>query len=128
MSSTTETEEGMILLGIAEFGEAKRIQYCLEERGVGVRLRSDPETCGTGGCKPKVELWGLSKDVEAVRKFFLEEKTRALEGLEFDPALEEAVFDPDAAEALCPACGTKFPTSLKECPDCGLVFVTGDEE
>lgn len=32
------------------------------------------------------------------------------------------VVDFDAAEAQCPACGTRFPTTVRRCPECGLNF------
>jgi len=33
-----------------------------------------------------------------------------------------AVFDTNAGEATCPACGCQFSTDLLSCPDCGLCF------
>jgi uncharacterized OB-fold protein len=32
------------------------------------------------------------------------------------------IFDPLAAEAVCPACGHSFSPSVGACPDCGLQF------
>ena len=32
------------------------------------------------------------------------------------------VVDFDAAEAECPACGTRFATTQPRCPECGLNF------
>ena len=34
----------------------------------------------------------------------------------------DAVYNPEEGEAVCPACGSRFSTSLAECPDCGLCF------
>ncbi len=118
----SETSSG-VLLGVCPLREAKRIQSRLELLGVPTRLGSNPDTCTTGGCSPTVELWALHQaDLPAIQAFFVAEKDRNHQGLDFDPAVTEAVFDPTQSSALCPACGTQFSTTLKECPDCGLVF------
>jgi len=39
-----------------------------------------------------------------------------------DACSVDAVYNPEAGEALCPACGCRFSTNLAECPDCGLCF------
>lgn len=114
--------DGRILLGAAELKEAKRIQSLLEERGVHVELASDPQTCGTGSCKPTVNVYIQEADREKVQQFFTEEKAREMAGLEFDPEQVSSVYDSEKETAKCPACGTEFSTKLTECPDCGLVF------
>jgi len=45
------------------------------------------------------------------------------EGHDIDHSILNNVFDSNAQTAVCPCCGTSFSTSLKECPDCGLVFI-----
>ena len=110
------------LLGTIDFNEAKRIRSVLEDRGVKVEIVNNPDTCSTGGCKPTVEVYIQESDRVAVQAFIEEEKAREMAGLEFDAALLGEVFDPEKESARCPACGTSFSTSLKECPDCGLVF------
>ena len=113
----------LILLGVIDYNEAKRIRFALEEQGVRLELISNPETCPSGGCQPKVEVFTRTQDLEKVQLFFKREKERSLEGLEVPHGFEEFVFDADKESANCPACGTHFSTQLKECPDCGLVFV-----
>ena len=111
-----------VTLGEVEYGEAKRLQAVLAERGVQMLLASNPDSCGTGGCKPKLEVRVPSQSMELVRAFFEEERKRSMDGLEHDASLGDEVFDPERATARCPACGTEFSTQLKECPDCGLCF------
>jgi predicted amidophosphoribosyltransferase len=46
-------------------------------------------------------------------------------GRELDPdSIQRALgsIDLDAAEGGCPACGARFPTTAKRCPECGLRF------
>lgn len=114
----------LIHLGSSEFNEAKRLQSLLLERGIKLSLLSDAENCGKG-CKVTVEVYASEGDVPAIRDFFSEQKNRAFDGLNVNEALLEEVYDPEKGTARCPACGTEFPTTLKECPDCGLVFDHG---
>jgi hypothetical protein len=115
------------LLGIIDLAEAKRIRSHLEELGVRLELVSNPSTCSDGGggkCKPTVEVYAPEADLLKVAEFFKREKERDLGGLEVDASLVGQVFDTANEDAVCPACGTQFKTTAKECPDCGLVFVS----
>lgn len=105
------------LIGEAPIRDAKRLQERLAEIGVAVRLASDPENCGS--CNPqgaKVAMFVAQTDLEKV-KAWAQAQGPAVQ----DPSAE-VVFDPEQAEATCPACGTRFSTQLAECPDCGLGF------
>jgi ribosomal protein S27E len=117
------TEVETVLLGVIELQEAKRLRAAMLERGVELELRNNPETCSTGGCAPSVEVRARLGDVERFRELVESERSRSLDGLEIDASRLESVFDTSAAEAQCPACGTRFSTLNRECPDCGLVFV-----
>ena len=114
----------VVLLGVVEYAEGKRLKSALADRGVQLELKSNPETCTTG-CKPTVEIHIREEDVAVVRAFMEQEKARSLDGLEFDASLANEVFDPEKETARCPACGTEFSTKLTECPDCGLGFSGG---
>src|SRR4051794_38708381 len=113
-----------ILLGVIDLVEAKRIRDQLEEQGVELTIKNNPETCGSGGCKPRVEVYATEIDMPKVREYFQRERIQSLESLDVDPsfvlALESEVFDPEKESARCPACGTDFSTKLVECPECGL--------
>jgi hypothetical protein len=114
--------ENQVLLGVIEYTEAKRIRGLLEDQGIELKFVNNPETCGTGDCKPSVEVYAAEIDMPRVREFLTHERERAFEGLDVDPALANEIYDPEKESARCPACGTEFSTKLTECPDCGLVF------
>ncbi|OFZ02803.1 MAG: hypothetical protein A2X97_04315 [Bdellovibrionales bacterium GWA1_52_35] len=116
-------ENDLIHLGSSEYNEAKRLQALLAERGVSLSLLRNPENCSTG-CKITVEVYTSQGDLDKVREFFREQKTRAFDGLAVDEALLDEVYDPEKGTARCPACATEFSTTLQECPDCGLVFAS----
>ncbi len=116
------TEHEEVLIGVVEFNEGKRIKAALSERKVDVRLITNPQTCSTKGCKITVEVHARQADVPVIAEFMKEERQRLFDGLDINPELHESVFDTEKDSAKCPACGTEFSTTLKECPDCGLVF------
>ena len=115
-------EPEMTRIGTLELGEAKRIRSLLLEKGIQLELVSDPQTCSTGGCARTVDVFVASEKIPEVTDFLKAEKIRAVDGLEFDSVLINEVYDPEKESARCPACGTRFSTQLKECPDCGLGF------
>jgi hypothetical protein len=111
-----------ILLGILGLQEAKDVQLKLKNQGVEVQLKSNPKTCSTGGCSITVELWGLEQDLEVIKVFFGSEFAKNLEGHDVNYEALNEVFDPNASEVTCQACGAKFKPTASECPDCGLVY------
>lgn len=117
------SDDKMILIGIIELQEAKRLKSRLAERDVALELVANPETCSSGKCKPtSVEVYVREEDSHVVKTFLTEERNRLLAGLGAGSSSEEEVFDEQKETANCPACGTEFSTKLSECPDCGLGF------
>lgn len=111
-----------IHIGSANIHDAERLKGRMLEAGVRVDLAVSPGDCSGGACGIKAELWVDAGDLPKVQAFFAEEHRRTHAGLEFDPEIVSQVYDADAAEATCPACGTRFATTHQECPDCGLSF------
>jgi hypothetical protein len=111
-----------IFLGVMDLQEAKNHQYRLKNIGVSIALKTNHETCSTGSCKVTVEIWGLESDKEALMYHFQGDYLKHVKG--HVPNFEHlsAVFDPNASEVTCQACGAKFAPSSQECPDCGLVY------
>ena len=112
------------LIGIIELTEAKRLAEKLLIKGIELDVKHNAQTC-VKGCAVKVEVWANNEDIETIARTIQEENLRTLEneGLEIDGSLLDQVFDDESHTAICPACGTSFSTDLKECPDCGLVFI-----
>ena len=110
------------MLGIMELVDAKRLKENLAEMGVEIELGHNKETC-TKGCKVTVEVWADPAHLTKIQEVLREERSKLLDDLDVDPDLANQVFDPNEESAVCPACGAKFSTELKECPECGLVFM-----
>ena len=111
-----------IFLGVMDLQEAKNHQYRLKQSGVELVLKTNDQTCSTGSCKVTVEVWGKQSDESVLMNHFQSDYLKHVKGHvpNFDHL--SAVFDPNAAEVICQACGTKFAPTSQECPDCGLVY------
>jgi ribosomal protein S27E len=111
-----------VFLGVMDLQEAKNHQYRLKGMGVEIILKTNDQTCSTGGCKVTVEVWGKESDQAALAQHFQSDYLKHVKG--HVPNFEHlsAVFDPTAAEVICQACGAKFAPTSQECPDCGLVY------
>ena len=86
-------------------------------------ISGDESSCGKGCCAPKYYLNVRREDAPVALRILQEEyhRTTALAGHGADNI--DGVFDQDAGEAQCPACGSEFATTTTTCPDCGLCFV-----
>lgn len=111
----------LIRLGTMGLHEAKSLQRVLAQEGVELVLDHNDQTC-TRGCSVTVELLVSEAGLPMVQKVLKAQFERQTQGTNVQWELMNEVFDPEKAEATCPACGTKFETSSKACPDCGLCF------
>lgn len=115
------SETAKVLLGKLEVKAAEAIRAKLGKLGIDVALIHNEITCGRG-CAVQVEIWAHPDDLVTIQQQFAAERLKIFEDMGYDPQLAEAVFDPAAETAICPACGTSFATTLTECPECGLCF------
>ena len=110
-----------VMLGTMPAAEADKIKSQLLTQGIKVVTLVNPKACNTG-CAITVEMWASPSDLPLIGQVISEMRKRDLAGLEFDEAQVNSVYDTEKESATCPACGTDFPTSLTECPECGLNF------
>jgi hypothetical protein len=110
-----------IFLGVMNLQEAKNHQLKLKSQGVELEFKTNGKTCTTG-CTVTVEVWADDSHNEIINAHFQSDYSKHVKGLE--PNIEHlaSVFDPNAAEVVCQACGMKFSPQMNECPDCGLVY------
>jgi rRNA maturation endonuclease Nob1 len=67
-------------------------------------------------------VWANQSDLRKIEEILNKNNSKKLAGLTFDTEQINQVFDTSKKTATCPACGTTFPTTDSECPDCGLIF------
>ncbi|MBD66304.1 MAG: hypothetical protein CME62_13925 [Halobacteriovoraceae bacterium] len=101
--------------------DAKSLQDQLKARGVEIILNHNDQTC-TRGCAVTVEVHGSENDLPVISEIYTQNFQKLAEGHDVNWERMNAVYDPNQAEATCPACGFTFSTSQSECPDCGLVL------
>lgn len=102
--------------------EIKHLQDVLQKEHIGSLRTADESSCGKGCCAPSFYLNVLRTDVVDALAL-MEAEYRRTTGLDSHyTELATAVFNPEATEAVCPACGFSFSTSTTTCPDCGLCF------
>lgn len=102
--------------------ELKVFEKMLEQENIGAMIVDKSQGCGKGCCGTTLDL--MVRKEEAADAYHLIQsaldKTRALD--DHDMSGCDGVYDQDAGEATCPACGFQFQTSTTTCPDCGLCF------
>lgn len=109
------------MLGVFPSREAEWLQSMLAKEGVEVASVYNQITCSSG-CSPSKEIWVHPDDLAFIQKIILSQHLKVLEGLGANVSLINEVFDESRQEATCPACGFKFQTRYKQCPDCELSF------
>jgi len=111
----------LLRLGTMKLDEAKTLQRVLAQEGVELVLDHNDHTC-TRGCSVTVELLVAPTGLPTVQRVMRDQFQSLSEGNNVRWDLLQEVFDPSLETATCPACGTKFATQIKTCPDCGLCF------
>ena len=115
-------DDDLVALRRGPLADMRHLAMLLDNENIGTLLAGDEKTCGKSCCPSVYDLLVRRQDaVEALD--IIEEEHRRTTGLEhYDREQAEAVYNPDAGEACCPACGHVFPPRETACPDCGLSF------
>jgi len=116
----TEADE-IVTIQKAPLADIRILQELLEAERIGTRLAGDDKNCGGGCCPSTFELQVRLEDAQDAAAIIAEEYRRAT-ALDGHGHQIDGVFNADAGQATCPACGHTFPTFTSTCPDCGLCF------
>lgn len=103
--------------------EMKALKQVLAKERIASMLGGDEANCGKGCCgSPEMYLQIKETDLEMATVVLAKEfvATTALDLKDLEHA--EAVFDHQASETTCPACGCTFSPTVGACPECGLCF------
>ncbi len=106
----------------APMADLKHLKALLEAEQIGAMISKEGGGCASGGCAPKFQLQVRQEEVQDALQVLAQEHRRATALAEHDDTHAGAVFNPEAEEAVCPACGFSFATTTTTCPDCGLCF------
>ncbi|MHB8989184.1 MAG: zinc ribbon-containing (seleno)protein DG [Desulfobulbia bacterium] len=115
-------DDQLVVVFQGALGDLKHLKDLLEAEQIGAMISKEGGGCASGGCAPKFELQVRQEEVRDALQVLAEEHRRATALAEHDATHAGAVFNPEAGEAVCPACGFAFATTTTTCPDCGLCF------
>jgi hypothetical protein len=115
-------DDQLVVVFQGALGDLKHLKDLLEAEQIGAMISKEAGGCASGGCAPKFQLQVRQEEVRDGLEVLAQEHRRATALAEHDMAHAGAVFNPEAGEAVCPACGFGFATTTTTCPDCGLCF------
>jgi hypothetical protein len=101
--------------------QIKESQAYLLNRGLpALAVKESGAACGCRGVELLLQV--RESDLPEVMAVLAEEYRQSTALSDHDTRFAGAVYNAEEAEAVCPACGCRFATSLAACPDCGLCF------
>ncbi len=103
--------------------DMKHLQNVLAAEKIPSLVAGEKGNCGAGCCGGgdfflQIRVEDGEEAMEVLTREF--KRTTSLDS--HDLSNIHAVFDTGAEQSTCPACGFRFSTTLKTCPDCGLCF------
>ena len=126
--SELSPDDDLVRIRRGILSEMRHLSNLLNDSRIGTLLVGDMTTCGkdrfgnTLSTPTTYDLQIKREDAAEALHIVDEEHKRTTVLLEYDKFNVDAVFNPEAREACCPACGHSFPTTETSCPDCGLSF------
>ena len=114
-------EDDLVNIRKGSLHDMKQLRRVLAAERIPALIAGD-ESCGRGCCGPELLLQIKRVDVDEALKVLAKDfiKSTCLDSHDLSNA--QAVFDHQAAETVCPACGCRFSPTVGACPDCGLSF------
>jgi len=115
-------EDDLISIRKGSLNDMKYLRKLLIGERVPALLAGDQSSCGKSCCGPEMYLQIKREDLPAATEVLTRDfiKSTALDSHDLTNA--QAVFDQQARETVCPACGCRFSPTVGACPECGLCF------
>lgn len=115
-------DDDLVALRRGPLSDMRHLVSLLEAENIGTLLVGDEKSCGQSCC-PSVYTLLVKREDGMEAHVLLEEEHKRTTGLVYHEHSDvDSVFNPEAGEACCPACGHRFPPTGTTCPDCGLNF------
>ncbi len=115
-------EDELVNIRKGPIKDMKALQKILGAERIPAILAGDEGGCAKGCCGPELYLQIKKNDIELAGEVLTRDfiRTTALDLHDLSNA--QAVFNPQDAETVCPACGCRFSPTVGACPECGLCF------
>lgn len=115
-------DDELVNLKGGPLSDMRHLEQLLQKERIGVLLIGDERNCGKGCCPSNFILQVRAEDAQDAYRL-IEEEHQKMTGLaDHGDDGHNGIFNVDAGQAVCPACGFSFQTLTNTCPDCGLCF------
>ena len=115
-------EDELVNIRKGPLKDMKTLQKVLAGERIPAILAGDEGGCAKGCCGPELYLQIKKKDIDLATEVLTREFIRSTALDMHDLSNAQAVFNPQDAETVCPACGCRFSPTVGACPECGLCF------
>ena len=117
-------DDDTVIIQKGSLSDLKYFEGLLAAENIGAIITGEGNSCGKGCCGSSSNCFlQVRRDDAEDAVAIIEAEYRRSTALDHhDLSCADAVFDENASEAVCPACGHRFATSQTTCPDCGLCF------
>lgn len=103
--------------------EMKKLQQLLARERIPSLIAAEKSgTCGKGCCGTEMFLQIRRADGEEALQVLARDFQRSTALDHHDLSHVRSVYDSQAGQTMCPACGFRFSPTTATCPDCGLCF------
>jgi uncharacterized protein (UPF0212 family) len=114
--------DDLVAIHKAPLTDIRHLEGLLRQEQIPCLVAGDEKSCGKGCCPTNFFLQVRREDAMDAFRVIEAVHARNTALHHHDTSHSHGVFNADAGEATCPACGHKFPTAFTTCPDCGLCF------
>lgn len=115
-------DDEVVNLQAGPLGDMRHLEDLLKTERIGTMIIGDERNCGKGCCPSNFFLQVRKEDAPDAYAIIQAEHQRMTAMNDHDDEHIDNIFNADAGQATCPACGFSFQTSTSTCPDCGLCF------
>ncbi len=122
VNATLSPDDDLVPIHRAPLADIRQFEELLAHEGIATLIAGDDKNCGKGCCPSTFYLQVRREDAQDAVTILEREYNRATGLDHHDTTHMNGIFNADAGQALCPACGHEFPTTTTTCPECGLCF------
>lgn len=115
-------EDDLVDIRKGALSDMKALQKILAGERIPAILAGDGGGCAKKCCGPELYLQIKKCDIDLATEVLTREFIRSTALDMHDLSTAQAVFNPQDAETVCPACGCRFSPTVGACPECGLCF------
>ncbi len=121
-SMVISPEDSLVNIRKGPLKDIKYQQKLLAGERVPAIIAGDENSCGKGCCGPEMYLQIKEEDSGRALEILARDFARSTALDSYDLSNAAVVFDQQAKETSCPACGCTFSPTVGACPECGLCF------